>query len=180
MKICFLFFTNALSGGNFIAYRHAKYLKSQGHSISIVFEKFDENLARSYDLSEFDVHKNIDTAINIKFDLGIATFWITAFKILNFKCSQVAYFVQSDERRFNDENTSALERANRYAVEYTYKYFPGHIITIAKWLVDMFKNEFNREASYVPNGIDLLRFNKTVKPHRKRSIKKKVAAKHKA
>jgi glycosyltransferase involved in cell wall biosynthesis len=164
MKICFLFTANGLSGGNYVCYKHAKYLISCGHEVDLIFQSYDENNAHQFDISDIKIHKSFESARYEKYDLGIATFWTTAFKILELNCQQFAYFVQSDERRFYDEYESAVERANRYAVEYTYKYFPGHIITIAKWLQLLLKNEFGRDSSYSPNGVDLTIFNRSVIP----------------
>jgi hypothetical protein len=38
MKIAFLLPFNGISGGLFVAYRHAHYLASRGHDVTIVFQ----------------------------------------------------------------------------------------------------------------------------------------------
>ncbi len=160
MKIAFLFTTNGLAGGNFIAYKHALYLSTQiGFEVCLIFKEYNEDNAHFFNTTGLKIIKNMDEALKQKYDLCIATFWTTAFTVLNLDSKKYAYFVQSDERRFTDEYSSELERKNRKLVEYTYKYFPGQIITISKWLVELFKNEFSRNAFYVPNGLDGRLFN---------------------
>ncbi len=162
MNICFLFYTNALAGGNYIIYKHARYLAENGHIVSIIFENYELANEGLFDTSKIKIHKSIKSALNEKYDLAFATFWVTAFSVLDLNSEKYAYFVQSDERRFNDEHVSEIERANRKLVEYTYKYFPGAIVTIANWIVRMFANEFDRKAYYLPNGLDTDLFNTDV------------------
>lgn len=170
MKIAFLLTSNVLAGGNFIVYKHALYLsKQKGFDVCLIFNRYQEENTHFFNTMGLRIIKKIDEALKENYDLCVATFWTTAFEVLKLNSKSYAYFVQSDERRFTDELSSELERKNRYLVEYTYKYFPGQIITISRWLVDMFKNEFSRHSFYVPNGLNTKIFNiKHRKPYSSR------------
>ena len=164
MSIAFHLPTTGIAGGLFIVYRQAQYLATSGYRVSLVYDSYDTSYENIINIHpSIVVYKGIDELPpNHCFDLAIATWWKTAFSVFRIKSSKYAYFVQSDERRFYDDEVNPIDRANRHAVELTYKHFPGLMITEARWIADMLRAEFRRNVSIAPNGVDLQLFNPNV------------------
>lgn len=172
-KIAFLLPVNGIAGGLFIVNKQAKNLVTQGYDVTFIYESYIKEVEDKYQLDpRINVIKTFeDLKDNDTYDLAIATWWKTAFSVFKIKSNKYAYFVQSDERKFYDEEIKSIDRANRIAVQFTYQYFPGTFITEAKWIAAMLKNEFNRTAMLAPNGIDTNIFNTKTIPHEQHTDK---------
>ena len=178
-SICFLVFEHNSSGGNITIYKQAEMLaRNEGYKVSIFFIRSGSSSEllcppiKGVNLVQTSWEKTL--FLNQRHNLVICTFWITCFELPSFRSEQFAYFVQSDERRFYIHQRSDLEAKNYFAVDQTYRYFPGPIICIAKWMKQWFKKEFGRDCYHTPIGIDQKVFNPDVKPLAKSSTKPRV------
>ncbi len=84
-----------------------------------------------------------------KYETVVATGWITAYELLLLNVKKKIYFVQSDETRFYPKGSYLKQRVKR-----TYS-FPFEFMTEAKWIKSWLKKEFNKNAFYIPNGINI-------------------------
>lgn len=158
----------SISGGIFVALVHASFLKEEGWDVDLIIPKTGKNQS----FLEFQKHKfNIidlnNSIILAQYDILVATFYSTLYKILNYtRVKRKFYLVQSYEtnffsygnfERFKAENTYS----NPFGVEY---------ITISKWCKTWLKNKYRIKARYAPNGIDLESF----KEHKRNLTKPKI------
>lgn len=81
-------------------------------------------------------------------DIGVATWWETTHDLYRLDIPRKFYFVQSDETRFYDEN-----RYERVFARDSYR-FDFEFMTEARWIQRWLKDNFGKDAHYVPNGID--------------------------
>ena len=153
-KIVFVLPGIGVSGGIAVVFRHANMLLNSGHDVSIINagHNFDTSWYGSIDFPIFsldDVARCPDIISNI--DMIFATGWTTADFLRKIPAKRSLYFVQSDERRFvDDESTKSI-------IAETYR-MPCEYISEAKWVIDMLRAEFGQLAHYIPNGIDLTTF----------------------
>lgn len=85
-------------------------------------------------------------------DTVVATGWSTVDMLDRFTARRKLYFVQSDERRFDDAPTF------KRRVHATYARRDVEYVTMARWICRWLREEFGQTAAYVPNGIDHARF----------------------
>ena len=173
MKVGFvMWMPSVIAGGNFVIYKHAEYLASRGHDVTILFVNEGKGLEVS------GCHRPgvpvvlIAEAIkrNRVFDVLIATFWPTFYYMFGLKAKHYMYFVQSDERRFFESQVDS----DLPFVQRTYCEANVGIITEAQWIKRELELEFKAKVEYAPNGIDTSMFNPRVKPLRKRGKKIRV------
>jgi glycosyltransferase involved in cell wall biosynthesis len=151
-KIGFILPGVGISGGIAVVFKHAELLMNAGHDAFVINvgevgdgRWFTNNSVPIVHIS--DPRPYIFQGI----DLLIATGWSTAEWLDRFRSERKLYFVQSDERRFYDEE--ALKRK----VHETYL-TPCEYFTEALWIKKMLRDEFGHDAAYVPNGIDTSQF----------------------
>ena len=151
-KIVWIVAGLGISGGLAIILKHANYLLSQGHDVSL-FTLSNENNISWYDnkVPVYVINDCKDYLFD-NIDLLIATAWNTEPVLEQLNSKRKLYFVQSDERRFMDCNVIKKQIEEGYNKNYEY-------FTEAYWIQKMFHNEFNKPAFYVPNGIDTDLFN---------------------
>lgn len=141
-----------ISGGLAVILKHANNLLSKGHDVSLL------TLSEGESISWYDNHVPVYELNNDKdyhldnIDLLIATAWNTEPYLEQILAKRKMYFVQSDERRFIDNNE--INKVIEAGYNKNYEYF-----TEAYWIQKMFHDEFNKQAFYVPNGIDTEIFN---------------------
>lgn len=149
VNICFLVGSVALSGGTYVIFQHACYLREQGYKVTLaVQEPFDAKTLAWHDKGHQLRCLSIDEARQESFDLVIATWWKTALELGSFDAPHHAYFVQSIESRFYPEAEVPL----RALIDATYN-LPVSYVTEATWIVKHLKEEFGKNASLVRNGI---------------------------
>jgi hypothetical protein len=147
-----------ISGGTNIILEYASVLQQSGAKVTIghlIGKK--EDIRWHPKAEEFEIQE-LSNLKDYFFDLGIATWWQTAYEILEIPCLKYLYFVQSLESRFalneNSTNTEALISA-------TYQSgFP--IVTIASWLQNLFMVAGCQPVWQVKNGIDKQIFNRAI------------------
>lgn len=156
MRIAFLLPSNTISGGVFSVFRHASYLRSVGHEITIGFV--------SYNNCERAIYPGLDGVELLHwraligrpcFDAVIATWWETVALINEINSAHYFYFVQGFEDEFYPEGSSYAKLALD-----TYKQ-PIHFIAVSQALCKRLQ-AFGHEVTFVPTGIELERFTTTI------------------
>lgn len=147
-SIFYIIPTTKITGGVAVCCEHLNRLKKLGYDV--LFVSYDNKT----DLSWFPnqqvkiIPLKKSKKILEKYDIGVATGWITAYELMLINIKRKIYFVQSDERRFYPEGSYLKKR-----VEETYK-MPFEFMTETKWIKRWLKKEFNKNAYYVPNGVN--------------------------
>lgn len=172
MKIGFVIWEDVIAGGHLVIYKHAHFLKNQGHHVDAIYVNTKTEYGGKY-YPDFNLNiKTFEKAVTNKdkYDIVISGFWPTFYYMQLLTSRHYFYFVQSDERRFFD---SPLNTDIPF-VGKTYSYPSIGIITEAKWIKDFLINEFNATVEYAPNGIDNALFNAEVAPLMPRGDKLRI------
>jgi len=147
-KIAFLLAGLGISGGVAVVLKHVSLLMEEGHDAFVIdlgghgdIAWFGNPAIRVYQMEEM-ARCRLD---NI--DLLFATFWTTVEWLEKIPARRKLYLVQSDERLFYEADALKAQVADTYRRSYEY-------IAIARWLIDLLRNEFGQLATYVPNGLD--------------------------
>jgi glycosyltransferase involved in cell wall biosynthesis len=162
LKIAFLLSNNAVGGGNYVALKQADFLASRGHDVEILFRSASHGLDVTM-VSPFRPRTRLfEAALRDRgvYDAVVATWWETYYEIFRLEAKRYLYFVQSDERRFYPGPLSP-EVAS---VEYTYGAAGVGLVTEARWIEKMLREEFGAAVEYAPNGIDTAIFRPDVVP----------------
>jgi len=138
-----------ISGGVYVVLQHVNHLLLEGHDVCIynmdgrsIIEWFDNNVT-------IYTPEDLVDVVSRKWDIAIAT----QFSTVQFVKDQIVairkiYFVQSDERRF------ALNQSDMARCVASYHISGFEYMTEARWIQGWLKEEFDRRAFYVPNGLD--------------------------
>ena len=145
MKIAYLLPGLGISGGVGVVLQHVNRLKKRGYDVVLLSQNGDTK-ANWFPEQGVECYFMLDYKENI--DLLIATGWSTVFDVAKINSGHKGYFVQSDETRFFDKGSTEYYLANlSYLANF---YFFTEALWIQKWL----KETYNKDAWYVPNGID--------------------------
>lgn len=149
MRIGFVFGSPKISGGSYVIFQHAIYLKSRGHEVYILLASKNKDI---YKYSWHEAFKVLSFScideFNKELDLTIATWWESPYLLWKIRSKQYAYFVQSIEAYFfKRENL-----ANQYIAHQSY--FLGlPIITEATWIKEDLESKYIDNVFLVKNGI---------------------------
>jgi glycosyltransferase involved in cell wall biosynthesis len=151
-KVAYIIADAVICGGVGVVCQHANRLARRGFETCIVSTTGDEKInwfpdqrVPVYPLSR----------IPGDIDIGVATWWETTHDLYGLEIPRKFYFVQSDETRFYEEDRfEKLFAYDSYWSDYEF-------MTEAKWIRKWLKDSFDREAHYVPNGVDLEIFHET-------------------
>ncbi len=148
-KIAFILPGVGISGGIAVVFKHAALLMEAGHDAFVINigEFGDGNWFANNPVPIYHASDS-RTYLFQNIDLLIATGWNTVDWLNIFPCKRKLYFVQSDERRFFDDELIKKKIQETYLVHCEY-------FTEALWIKKMLREEFGHDAAYVPNGIDL-------------------------
>ncbi len=163
MNICFLVWSPDVSGGTNVIFEHAIRLLNN-HSVTIVTQ--DEvcfSRLNWFPGADKFTWKIFDEVSDDCFDLTIATWWRTVYFLNKVKSNKYAYFVQSIESKFYPESDVIL----RNLVELTYS-LDLFIITEATWIKEYLKDNYDKNAFLVKNGIRKEYFNTNIVPLKKK------------
>lgn len=149
-KVCWIVAGLGISGGLAVILKHANYLLSIGHDVSLITLGDIEDI--SWTDNDVPIYSYSDDYALENIDLLIATAWNTEPYLDEINAKRRMYFVQSDERRFIDEKSLKKTIGEGYSQDYEY-------FTEAFWIQKMFHQEFGVPAFYVPNGVDRKMFN---------------------
>lgn len=161
--ICMGFAKLEISGGVMVALRHASYLQDAGYQV-ILLSYYDTCTEFTFMNHTFPVLPFKNDKLDAKIDCGVATMWPTVKMLDDIHCiKNKKYLVQNYEIDFYDfKDPRKVEACQSYS-------YPFDYITISKWCKEWLKDEFNKEAKWIYNGIDI----KQYQPH-KRVFKNKV------
>jgi len=149
MKIVFLVGSVNISGGTYVIFEHASNLQNMGHDIFILTEEkvFDKDVSW-HTSGRVLTYINYEDLNKYSFDIAIATWWKTVFRLDEVDTNKYIYFVQSIESKFYIEEEKAL----RHLVESTYT-LDLSIITEATWIKEYLETNYLCNVSLVLNGI---------------------------
>lgn len=168
----------AISGGLRVALKHASILANNGFSVSLSVDGA-ENEWCEYDNAMLSVFDRSRSEILATFDIGVATFWATAYFVSeSSRFRNKFYLVQNYEpdfyplRDYSFMNKIELMGSCSDRVLSTRTYCMDNLtyITISKWCQDWLESSFNRTARYARNGIDTSEFTSVDRIHEKRRI----------
>ena len=153
------------SGGVLVALEHCRILRKAGYDVLLIDEGVDQQKTVQINEELPAINKN-NTAIHGSFDKVIATLWTTvSFLALYPNIKQRYYLVQNFETDFYLHGQLNKKHANQ-----TYNVcFPLKYITISRWCQKWLKEDFEKNASYAPNGLDIELFQP-----QKRSFNEKI------
>ena len=144
-KIAYVIPGCGISGGIAVICQHLNRLQKRGYDVLMITEDNNNQIAW-FPNQKVNIIPVSETPDNI--DILVATGWSTAYTVQQLPAKRKCYFVQSDESRFYPEGTQEYFRAmDTYLMDFEF-------ITEAKWIKKWLKEKFNKDATYVPNGLD--------------------------
>ena len=144
-KIAYVIPGCGISGGIAVICQHVNRLQKRGYDVLLITEDNNDSIAW-FPNQKVNIIPVSQTPNNI--DILVATGWSTAYTVQQLPAKRKCYFVQSDESRFYPEGTPEYHRAmDTYLMDFEF-------ITEAKWIKKWLKENFNKDATYVPNGLD--------------------------
>ena len=148
-SVCYIIPTTNITGGVAVVCEHLNRLKTLGYEVLIASTDNKTDLTWFPNQNVRVVPFKKSSREIEKYDVVVATGWITAYELALLNVKRKIYFVQSDETRFYPEGSFLKNR-----VEYTYN-VPFEYMTEAKWIKKWLKEKFNHEAELVPNGVNM-------------------------
>ncbi|MCX6786452.1 MAG: glycosyltransferase family 4 protein [Candidatus Kaiserbacteria bacterium] len=154
VKIAYVVLGLKISGGIAVILQHTNRLMQLGYDVTLLnFGTTVEKIDWFYNETPIvNVNNTEDLGF---FDIVIATDYRSVKFAKKIRSSRKIYFVQSDERRFKVDNIDAVTEC-----EMSYKE-DFEFMTMAKWIQRWLKEEFDKDAYYVLNGLDTGVFYKT-------------------
>ncbi|BBF44263.1 lipopolysaccharide biosynthesis protein [Lachnospiraceae bacterium KM106-2] len=142
------------SGGILVIFKHAAILQSYGYDVTLINDGFESKDILK-DGSRIPVVSKQTQQIHTSFDKMVATLWSTLSTLALYpNIKDRYYFVQNFETDF-------YEAGNFFKVAANQSYnpcFDVNFITISKWCQNWLVDSYEKDASYLPNGIDLEHF----------------------
>lgn len=151
--IAYLIPGTGISGGIAVILEHVNRLHDSGHDVVMISQDNKDTIpwwpGNRVPIIPFDTpHRYLLEG----FDTVVATGWTTVEMLDSFAAPRKLYFVQSDERRFDDCPEF------KKLVHQTYLRRDVEYVTMAGWICRWLRQEFGHACEYVPNGIDPARF----------------------
>jgi len=142
-----------ISGGVYVALKHAAILRERGFDITLM-DMHNEHEWYEFEGYRFPVLDYAHPKLS-KIDCCVATMWTTVELVESYpQIKKRLYLVQGFETDFYPPAASERGLCNR-----TYNLLPHvQIITVSKWCQNWLRDDFGKAASYVPNGLDVERF----------------------
>ncbi|MCX6751897.1 MAG: glycosyltransferase [Candidatus Nomurabacteria bacterium] len=154
-KIFYVIPGTRISGGIAVILAHTNGLLKRGYDISLISQDNTTSInwfpnQRVPIIALKDITNPRKNYLFENIDILIATHWATFNTVINIDSKRKIYFIQSDERNFEES------KKYKEAVNKTYKYNNQKIeyMTMANWIKRWQKKEFDNEVFYIPNGLD--------------------------
>lgn len=148
MRTCFVLQDLALSGGVGVVVEHAHHLAEE-HDFDVTLAVLEHEHGR-WCFPRIDGVRVVDfeEAATERFDVTVATWWRTAYRVFEVPAERYAYFVQSMEDRFyHDSEADRLQAAVTHDL-------PVAFITEARWIADTLTQlRPDAPCHYVRNGV---------------------------
>ena len=153
-SVAFVIGSPDISGGTYVIFEHALWLKRQGVEVAIVSMYPKDVAAENWHpaLSELNF-MSVEKAAPHRFDVAVATWWLTVYQLPHLRFRHPVYFVQSMEARHEvdyDKSVTGL-------AELTYS-FGIPAITIATWMQAYLAFQHDAPSFIARNGIDKSRY----------------------
>lgn len=167
-KIAYIIPGTGISGGVAIVLQHVNRLLERGYDVMLISQDSNE-LIDWFPNNKVGIigHKTECSYLLDNIDILVATGWTTAPTMDMMHAKRKVYFVQSDERRFVDDEGTRAIIGETYKIDCEY-------MTEAIWIQRWLKEEFGHDAHYVPNALDEKIIHETdpiiEKSHRKRVL----------
>ena len=151
--IAFVLPSTNISGGVNVILKHCNILRKNGWDVTAInMDVSDKNIV-SED-GEVNVVSGVKHEVRSHFDDMVATLFTTLKYVKEYPNVRDRYYlVQNFETNFNDYGSPVKREANATYTEPDIKY-----ITISRWCKKWLERDFGQKVKYVPNGIDLGRF----------------------
>lgn len=162
--IAFVLPTTNISGGVNVILKHCSILKNAGLNVLIInSDKPDNNIINND--GELEVISNITSRIDAKIDIMVASLWATLDYVKRYpKVLEKVYLVQNFETDFMKYGDFGKIVANS-----TYSHDDIKYITISKWCQNWLEEKYERNVSFIKNGINPEQF-----PYKERNFKDKI------
>jgi O-antigen biosynthesis protein len=150
VRICILVGSVDISGGTYVIFQHALALAESGVDVTIVSLMPLGHAAPNWHPALGRLRLlQIESVGAEEFDVAMATWWLTVYRLPEVRARQYAYFVQSIESRFATSPGDASVTQNA-ARTYTFDLFT---LTITSLIQTYLAVEFCRPSVIVRNGI---------------------------
>ncbi len=158
----------AISGGNMVVKRHMDLLVESGYIVYGVedmdyfshdkWEELNRKDDKKYDIFRVNSRRHAEKIeMAMHFDRYVATFWASVDMVDRYtymkKGGKKLYLVQNMEADFYPLNDKL-----RLRVLATYRNERLEPVTISQWCQRWLAEDFDRDAKYAPNGLDIGRF----------------------
>jgi glycosyltransferase involved in cell wall biosynthesis len=145
-KIGYVIPNTQISGGIAMVCQYANRLLAKGFDITLI--SIDDSLSIDWFPGQ-KVEILPLTGIETNYDILVATGWETARTVQELPSGRKFYFVQGQESSFYPPDQVETIKRVRQTYEMDFEF-----LAVAKWLQAWLKSDFNREAVFLPNGID--------------------------
>jgi len=158
MKIGFLLCSPEINGGTNVILEHGAGLKACDHQVSIITQQVIAPEEYAWHPKGHQLRWcTFAEAMEEQFDCLIATWWESPYLLHRFNAKQYAYFVQSIESRFFEEDEPANMDLRDHSVGATRcdhgYFFTLPMITEATWIKHYLEENCNQKPYLVRNGI---------------------------
>jgi glycosyltransferase involved in cell wall biosynthesis len=158
IKIAVLLCSADISGGTYVIFEHASFLRSRGYLVYVVTEEEVADSAYSWHPAAAKLQwLTIDQAVSKNFDMVVATWWESPFLLYKLQATHYLYFVQSIESRFFKGGNSRKEDERNFSVwrQYCESTYSCNIpvITEASWIKEYLYRNYNSRVFLARNGI---------------------------
>lgn len=164
-NIAFILPTTNISGGVNVVLKHCAILRKAGYDVTLInMDNSGEDITnKEGTIGVINSHK-VD--VFAYFDTMVATLWTTLDFVRRYpNVRNKCYLVQNYETNF-----ATYGQAMKFPANSTYNSLvPINYITISKWCQNWLKDNFDKEAKYAPNGINLQQF-----PYAERKFEGKI------
>ncbi len=153
-NIAFVLPSTNISGGVNVVLKHCNILRNNGWDVTVINMDVSDDNIKSED-GEVNVVSGVKHNSYAKFDSMVATLYTTLDYIKRYpRVKKRFYLVQNFETDFSDYGSPSKRIANAtYVGNDDVEY-----ITISKWCKKWLEEDFGQKVKYVPNGIDLDKF----------------------
>jgi glycosyltransferase involved in cell wall biosynthesis len=148
LLIVYVIPSTEISGGVYVACEHAMRLRRRGHRV--MFAVMRKNNCRLGWFPNCDIPIVGIGEIPQNVDALIATWWETAYAIVDIPARAKFFLVQSIESRFYDKEHGAEAILSSRAY-----HFDHHIISIASWLAKWLEDTYKKEVCLVQNQLNV-------------------------
>lgn len=154
-NLVFVLPTAQISGGSLVVLKHCTFLMEQGIDVCIFNEGYEKIACVEKDGYQIPVINKNRIRVFGSIDKAVATLYTTVDFLIQYpNIRERLYLVQNYETNFLRAGEFFRFRANQ-------SYNPCvemKFLTISKWCQNWLKEKYEKEAKYVPNGLDIERF----------------------